>query len=87
MFMALEMHWHQVFDKTISFTIPQGSPNGKVLRIRGRGMPKWKREGQYGNLLVTVIVDFPEGLSETEINLFKKLKETRIDIENNGKNE
>jgi len=77
----------EVFDKTISFTIPQGSPNGKVLRIKGRGMPKWKREGQYGNLLVTVIIDFPEGLSETELNLFKKLKETRIDIENNGKNE
>ena len=72
----------EVFDKTISFSIPKGSPNGKVLRIRGRGMPLWKREGEYGNLLVTVVVDFPTNLCEGEIEMFKKLKQIRIDIEN-----
>ncbi len=72
----------EIFDKTISFTVPPQSPNGKVLRIRGRGMPKWKREGEFGNLLVTVIIDFPTDLNQEEIETFKKLRQIRIDIEN-----
>ena len=74
----------QIFDKAISFTIPKGTTHGKVLRIRGKGMPIWKKEGEFGNLLVSVFVDLPKGLNDEEIELFKKLKELRIDKTNNN---
>ena len=74
----------QIFDKTISFSIPKATSHGKVLRIRGKGMPLWKKEGQYGNLLVSIFVDIPTNLTHEEIELFKKLKELRIDKTNNN---
>jgi|TARA_R100000908_G_scaffold64349_2_gene47914 curved DNA-binding protein len=74
----------QIFDKTISFNVPKATSHGKVLRIRGKGMPLWKKEGQYGNLLVSIFVDIPTNLTHEEIELFKKLKELRIDKTNNN---
>ena len=71
----------EVFDKTIAFSVPAQTGNGKVLRIKGRGMPRWKREG-FGNLLVSIIIDFPTDMNQEEFALFKKLRQIRIDIEN-----
>ncbi len=74
----------EIFDKKISFNVPPGTTHGKVLRIRGKGMPLWKKEGQYGNLLVSIFVEIPNNLSKEELELFKKLKELRIDKTNNN---
>ncbi|MDO4911203.1 MAG: molecular chaperone DnaJ [Corynebacterium sp.] len=49
-------------EKTITVRIPAGTPNGRTLRVRGRGVPRKGRES--GDLLVTVTVKVPENLSE-----------------------
>ena len=66
-----------VFDRTLSYKIPQGTQNGKTLRIRNKGFPLWKKEGQYGDLLVSVIIDIPTRLNQEELKLFQKLKELK----------
>jgi curved DNA-binding protein len=70
-------HKVKIFDRTLSYKIPQGTQNGKTLRIRGKGFPIWKREGFFGDLLVSIIVDIPKDLNQHEIELFKKLKALR----------
>ena len=42
--------------------IPAGTPNGRTLRVRGRGAASGK--GEAGDLLVTVAVEVPKALSE-----------------------
>ncbi|MBV9830862.1 MAG: molecular chaperone DnaJ, partial [Marmoricola sp.] len=39
-----------------------GTPNGRVLRVRGRGAPR--KDGSKGDLLVTVDVQVPEQLDD-----------------------
>ncbi|MDR0504444.1 MAG: DnaJ domain-containing protein [Bifidobacteriaceae bacterium] len=46
---------------TVKLKIPSGTPAGRVLRIKGRGI---ERGGQRGDLLVTVQVAVPERLSK-----------------------
>jgi molecular chaperone DnaJ len=46
----------------VSVKIPAGTPNGKVLRVRDRGVTK--RDGSRGALLVTVEVAVPTAMSE-----------------------
>jgi molecular chaperone DnaJ len=46
----------------VTVRIPAGTPNGRVLRVRGRGVPK--RDGSRGDLLVTVEVQVPSELDE-----------------------
>jgi molecular chaperone DnaJ len=46
----------------VSMKVPPGTTNGRVLRLRGKGVTR--RDGTKGDLLVTVEVVVPEQLSE-----------------------
>jgi DnaJ-class molecular chaperone len=50
-------------DGPVMLTVPKGSSSGKVLRLGGRGFHKkgGAAQGARGNLLVTLVVDLPEG--------------------------
>lgn len=54
--------------------IPAGTPSGKVLRMRGKGIPHVRGRGS-GDELVRVIVWVPKRLSTEEKSLLKKLGE------------
>ena len=58
---------------TVNVDIPKGTPNGKVLRLLGLGMPVYGTKNEFGNMYVTVVIHLPENLSEQEIDLFRKL--------------
>ena len=44
---------------TVTLRVPPGTPSGRVLRVRGKGVSK--RDGQVGDLLVTIEVAVPDG--------------------------
>lgn len=48
-------------DAPVRVRIPAGTPDGRVLRVRGRGVPK--RGGTAGDLLVKVVVQVPSNLN------------------------
>ena len=64
-----------IFDKKINFTIPQGTQNGMVLRIQGKGFPIYNQPEKYGDLYVNVLVELPKDLNEDEINLLRQVKD------------
>ncbi|HLL66528.1 MAG TPA: molecular chaperone DnaJ [Micromonosporaceae bacterium] len=49
-------------DSTVTLRVPPGTPSGRVLRVRGKGVVR--RDGRAGDLLVTVEVHVPTDLSE-----------------------
>jgi molecular chaperone DnaJ len=51
-------------DSPVTVRIPPGTPHGKTLRVRGRGMRK--AAGGSGDLLVTVEVVVPQSLSDEQ---------------------
>ncbi len=61
-----------VSGSTVTVRIPPGTPSGKVLRIRGRGV---QSSSSTGDLLVTVTVHVPAELSTTERELVERLAE------------
>jgi molecular chaperone DnaJ len=52
-------------DGQVTVRIPAGTPGGKVLRVRGRGVPA-ENGKQSGDLLVTVDVQVPAELSDEQ---------------------
>jgi DnaJ-class molecular chaperone len=54
----------------VSIKIPPGTPSGRRLRVRGRGLGK---EGARGDLVVITRIQVPETLSDTERQLWEKL--------------
>jgi curved DNA-binding protein len=61
----------------VTVNIPKGTPNGKVLRLRGLGMPVYAKKNEFGNLLVKVDVVLPEQLTEREMDWFRELAAMR----------
>ena len=60
-------------DAPVTLKIPAGTQNGKVLRARGRGIPR--KGGGRGDLLVTVQVVVPDKLSKNERELLEQFAE------------
>jgi curved DNA-binding protein len=58
---------------TVNVDIPKETPNGKVLRLLGLGMPIYGTKNEFGNMYVTVVIQLPDHLSEQEIEMFRKL--------------
>lgn len=64
-------------DRRIALTIPAGSQNGKMIRLKGQGWPKKVRGTERGDLLVRLNVVLPTELSDRERQLFQELAEIR----------
>lgn len=58
----------------INITIKEGTQNGKVVRLKGKGMPVYGKADQYGDLYVKLIVKLPEHLTAAQKELLQKLK-------------
>ena len=64
-------------DRTVKLDIPQATPNGRVFRLRGLGMPHLQEPGRRGDLLVTVEASLPTSLSERERQLIQEWQSVR----------
>jgi curved DNA-binding protein len=58
--------------------IPAETADGRRIRLKGQGMPVWRRTGQAeaparGDLYVEVHVQLPRGLSPRQRELFEEL--------------
>lgn len=58
----------------VKLKIKPDTPNGNVVRLKGKGFPIYKQEGQAGDLYVTLEVKLPTNLTEKEKELFKQLQ-------------
>ena len=64
-FQALDAH-------TITFSVPAGTPNGKLLKIRGKGVPYTANPDKAGDLYVKVMVQIPSKISSKEKDLLEQ---------------
>ena len=55
---------------------PETQP-GTQIKLKGKGFPKYKKEGQFGDLYITYQIKMPTNLSEKEKELFRELQKLR----------
>jgi DnaJ-class molecular chaperone len=58
---------------SVALTVPGGTPNGKVFRLAGKGMPR-QGASDFGTLYATISVVLPDAITEEEQTLFEQLK-------------
>lgn len=51
--------------------------NGTTVKLKGKGLPVYKHEGQHGDLLVTYDIQMPRNLTEKEKELFTELSKLK----------
>jgi len=61
----------------VKLKIKPETQNGTKVRLKGKGFPVYKKEGSFGDLIITLNVQLPTGLSEEEKKLFKQLADKK----------
>jgi molecular chaperone DnaJ len=78
-------------DGDVELSIPSGTQNGKIFRLRGRGFPRLRSDGSNsgrGDQLIHVRVDIPTKLTDEQRNLFEQLGDalgSEVQPQPNGK--
>ena len=78
-------------DDTFEFTIPEGTQNGQVFTVRGKGIKSYR--GNTGNLILKVLIEVPTRISkdqkkalealdkELELKQYEKMKKFSDNVE------
>lgn len=61
----------------VQLKIPEGTQSGRVFRLKGKGFPKTGGFGT-GDMLVRIVVDTPQEISETQRRLLEELAKTSM---------
>ena len=61
-------------DGQVKLKVKPETQNGTKVKLKGKGFPVYKKDGHFGDLIVTFSVKMPKNLSEEQKDLFRKLK-------------
>lgn len=62
-------------DGKVKVKVNPGTQNGAKLRLKGKGFPLYKKEGEHGDLYISWEIKLPVKLSEREKELFTELQQ------------
>jgi curved DNA-binding protein len=65
------------FDGKVKLTVKSGTQNGTKIKLKGKGFPIYKKEGEFGDLYLTYQIQIPTNLTEKEKELFTELAKLR----------
>ncbi len=57
----------------VKLKVKPETQNGSKIRVKGKGLPVYKKEGEYGDLYITWNVKLPVNLTEQQKELFRQL--------------
>lgn len=65
------------FDGKVKLKVAPETQPGTTVKLKGKGFPVYKKEGEFGDLYISYQVKLPTHLSEAEKELLSKLKTIR----------
>ncbi|WP_107038429.1 DnaJ C-terminal domain-containing protein [Brumimicrobium mesophilum] len=67
----------ETFDGKMKLKIKPETANETKVKLKGKGFPMYKKEGHFGDLIITYQISIPSNLSPKEKELFKELQKLR----------
>lgn len=61
----------------VKLNVKTETQNDTKVKLKGKGLPKYKKEDQHGDLFITYKIELPKNLSEKEKELFTELSKLR----------
>ena len=58
----------------VKMKVAPGTQNNTKVRLKGKGFPVYKKEGQFGDLIVTYSINIPTNLTDKQRELFKEIQ-------------
>jgi curved DNA-binding protein len=61
----------------VKVKVKPGTKNGSKVKLSGKGFPVYKKEGEFGDLYLTLLIEIPQDLSTKEKEMFEELRKLR----------
>lgn len=65
------------FDSKVKLQVKPETQNGTKVKLKGKGFPIYKHEGEFGDLYITYNIKLPSNLTDKEKELFTELSKLR----------
>jgi curved DNA-binding protein len=65
------------FEGKVKLKVAPETQTGTKVRLKGKGFPVYKKEGEFGDLILTYAVKNPTNLTAEEKTLFEQLQKLR----------
>ena len=63
----------ETLDGKVRLKVPAGTQNATKVKLKNKGLPVYKKEESFGNLIISYNVKIPTGLTSEQKELFEKL--------------
>lgn len=63
----------ETLESKVKLKVKEETQNGTKVRLKGKGFPVYKKEGEHGDLIITYNVKIPTHLTEKQKELFREL--------------
>lgn len=67
----------ETLQNDVKLNVKPETANDTKVKLKGKGLPKYKKEDEHGDLYITYKIDLPQNLSEQEKELFEELSKLR----------
>ena len=67
----------QTFSGKVKLKVAPETQNETKVKLKGKGFPIYKKEGKFGDLIITYAIKLPKKLSEKEKQLIQELQKLR----------
>lgn len=64
----------ETMDSKVKLKVSPGTQNNTKVRLKGKGFPIYKKEGQFGDLIVTYTIEIPTNLTDKQKELFREIQ-------------
>ena len=64
----------ETLDGSVKLKVKPETQNGTTVRLKGKGFPVYKKDGEFGDLYVTYNVKIPTNLTDKQKELFQQLQ-------------
>lgn len=64
----------ETLEGSVNLKVKPETQSGTTVRLKGKGFPVYKKDGEFGDLFVTYDVKLPTNLSDQQKELFEQLK-------------
>jgi curved DNA-binding protein len=64
------------FSGKVKLPVKPETQNGAVVRLKGKGFPVYKKDGEFGDLYITFNILIPTGLTDRQKELFQELSQS-----------
>ena len=73
--LGLDINVRNLKGETIKVSIPSGIQNGKIIRVKGQGLPRYRNADLKGDLYIKVQIDTPKRLGLKAKQIMKELSD------------